>query len=112
MRLAQTARASVDQALADAKTDFDGVRRVVIPASGRAKMEWQTSQLLGIDEAKTTWEFGRRNGHLGAGDQFAGLEDLLSRKEIEVGDKVMLIGGGAGFSCTCAVVEIVDEPRT
>jgi 3-oxoacyl-[acyl-carrier-protein] synthase III len=73
-------------------------------------MEWQVHQLLAIDEARTSWEFGRLNGHLGAGDQFAGLHDLLSRGELAPGDKVMLIGGGAGFSCTCAVIEIVDLP--
>jgi 3-oxoacyl-[acyl-carrier-protein] synthase-3 len=111
MRLAQAARSAVDQALADAGTDFAGVRKVVIPAGGRAKMEWQVNQLLGIEEDMTSWEFGRQNGHLGAGDQFAGLDDLLSRDELAVGDKVLLIGGGAGFSCTCAVIEIVDQHR-
>jgi 3-oxoacyl-[acyl-carrier-protein] synthase-3 len=109
-RLAQTARAAVDQVLADAKTDFAGVRRIVIPAGGRAKMEWQVHQLLGIDEAKTSWEFGRRNGHLGAGDQFAGLDNLIAEGQVAPGDKVLLIGGGAGFSCTCAVIELIDQP--
>jgi 3-oxoacyl-[acyl-carrier-protein] synthase-3 len=111
MRLAQTAKNAVTQALIDAKTDMDDVKKVIIPAGGRAKMEWQSHQLLGITEDKTSWEFGRLNGHLGAGDQFAALNNMLEEGELAAGDKVLLVGGGAGFTCTCAVIELVDNPR-
>jgi 3-oxoacyl-[acyl-carrier-protein] synthase-3 len=74
-------------------------------------LEWQVPQLLGIPVERATWEFSRTVGHLGAGDQIAGFNDLLERGELAAGDRVLFVGGGSGFSCTCAVVEILDVPR-
>ncbi|WP_156755313.1 ketoacyl-ACP synthase III family protein [Actinokineospora pegani] len=109
-RLGATVRESVDQALIDGKTDISEIAHAVIPASGRAKLQWQLHQLIGVPEDRTSWSFGRVAGHLGAGDQFAGLHHALATGIVGVGDKVLLVGGGAGFTATCAVVEIVDTP--
>jgi len=109
-RLGATVRSSIDQALVDAKTEMSEIAHVVIPASGRAKLQWQLHQLIGIDEAKTSWEFGRLAGHIGAGDQFAGLHHAVRTGIVGVGDKVLLVGGGAGFTSTCAVVRVESAP--
>ncbi|MFD9717969.1 ketoacyl-ACP synthase III family protein [Streptomyces sp. NPDC059076] len=101
----------VDTALADAGVGRADIDRVVTLASGRARLEWQLPQLLGFPVELSTWEFARRAGHLGAGDQIAGFNDLLERGELSVGDRVLFVGGGSGFSCTCAVLEIVDVPQ-
>jgi 3-oxoacyl-[acyl-carrier-protein] synthase III len=66
--------------------------------------------LLGVSEEQTTWEYGRRTGHVGAGDWVLGLEHLLTGNELRAGDLVLLFGGGAGYTCTAAVVEILRVP--
>ena len=63
-----------------------------------------------MDESETTWEFARRSGHIGAGDWAAGLEDLLLTGQLTPGDHVMLYGGGAGYTITTAVLEILEIP--
>ncbi|WP_434597698.1 ketoacyl-ACP synthase III family protein [Streptomyces sp. A5-4] len=110
-RVTRIVRQVVATALADAGTDLEGIARVVVPSSGRSRMDWQVEALLGVPLAKSGWEFARRVGHLGAGDQFAGLNHLVESGELRVGDKVLLVGGGSGFSCTCAVLEMTGEPH-
>ncbi|MEU6644627.1 ketoacyl-ACP synthase III family protein [Saccharomonospora sp. NPDC046836] len=108
VRLAEAVQSAVAQALAEAKTELADLRGVVIPAAGRAKLDWQLSQLVGVGEEQTTWPFARTHGHIGAGDQFAGLRHLLVTGVVGAGDRVLVVGGGAGLTCTCAVVEILD----
>jgi len=108
VRLAEAVKAAISGALADAKTELTDLRGVVIPAAGRAKLDWQLSQLVGVQEHQTTWPFARTHGHLGAGDQFAGLRHLVVNEVVGAGDRVLVVGGGAGLTCTCAVVEILD----
>ncbi|MET7479229.1 ketoacyl-ACP synthase III family protein [Streptomyces sp. NPDC005648] len=108
-KLATTVRGAVAQALAEADTDMGSVARAVVPASGRGRMDWQVAA-LGVPLARSSWDFARQAGHLGAGDQTAGLDHLLATGAVHAGDKVLLVGGGSGFTCTCAVLEITEEP--
>ncbi|MFE2434956.1 ketoacyl-ACP synthase III family protein [Streptomyces sp. NPDC059409] len=96
--------------LDDAGLGMDDMARVVIPSTGRIKGPFQIHHLLGVDESETTWEFARRSGHIGAGDWAAGLEDLLVTGALKPGDHVMLYGGGAGYTITTAVLEILHVP--
>ncbi|MFD0549979.1 ketoacyl-ACP synthase III family protein [Streptomyces rectiviolaceus] len=108
-RVTRVVREVVATVLADADTDLDDIARVVVPAGGRSRMDWQM-QVLGIPLAKSSWDFARTVGHLGAGDQFAGLDHLVAEGHVTAGDKVLLVGSGSGFSCTCAVLEITEQP--
>lgn len=65
---------------------------------------------LDIDLDLTTWSWGRTVGHLGAGDQIAGLGHLVEDAAVNAGDHCMLLGVGAGFTWTCALVRIVEVP--
>jgi 3-oxoacyl-[acyl-carrier-protein] synthase-3 len=47
-------------------------------------------------------------GHLGAGDQICGFNHLLETDRVRPGDRVMLLGVGAGFSWSCAVLEVLE----
>jgi 3-oxoacyl-[acyl-carrier-protein] synthase-3 len=98
-------------ALAEAKTALRDIARVVIGATGRFEGGWHFHHLLAVPEATTTWEYGRTTGHIGAGDWNAGLAWLLRTEAVGPGDKVMLFGGGAGYSCTAAVLEITELPQ-
>lgn len=99
-----------DQALADAGVGIEDITRAVVPFIHRGGGQGENYDLLGFGEKKSVWEFGRQVGHLGAGDQFAGLNYLLERGHLGTGDLVLLFGLGVGFSLTAAVVEIVQPP--
>jgi 3-oxoacyl-[acyl-carrier-protein] synthase-3 len=100
-----------NRALAAAGVDIKQIARVVTPASGRLKGDFQMHDLLGVTEECTTWDFGRTTGHIGAGDWALGVEHLLRTRAVAPGDKVLLFGGGAGYTCTAAVIEILDVPE-
>ncbi len=82
----------------------------MLPHFGRRRLEAIYYRPYGIDPARTTWEWSRTVGHLGAGDQFAGLDHLVTSGRAVPGDRVVLIGVGAGYSWGAAVVEICDRP--
>lgn len=100
----------VKGALGDACTDLDGIARFVFPNVGKSLVQWDYLDTFGIDEERTTWEWGSGIGHAGAGDQFGGLDHLVGTGTLNAGDKVVLAGSGIGFSWACAVLEIVERP--
>lgn len=52
------------------------------------------------------WRSGRTIGHAGAADQFLGLAKLLASDQLKPGQLVLLVGAGAGFSCSILLVEV------
>ncbi|MER7786681.1 ketoacyl-ACP synthase III family protein [Streptomyces sp. NPDC097640] len=119
VEVADTARAGaagqqrvMEQAMGEAGIGVEDVARFVYPHAGRAVIDWdEVKKIAGIDVEQTNWEFGRRLGHLGAGDQFAGLNHLLETGAVKPGDKVVLSSVGHGYTFGCAVVEIVADPE-
>lgn len=109
-RLIRLIRKATLGALADAGVGMGDIARVVTPAVRVLDSPIQLHQLIGVPEDKTTWDYCRSTGHLGAGDWIAGLAHLVDDGLVAVGDRVLLYGGGAGYSCTVAVLEIVAEP--
>lgn len=107
-RLIATAR---NRALADSGTALRDLARIVTGATGRFDGGWHFHHLLQVPEPTTTWEYGRTTGHVGAGDWNAGLDWLVRTRAVAPGDRVMLFGGGAGYTCTAAVLEITDLPQ-
>lgn len=98
-------REAVKQALSDAGLELDDVDRFVLPNLGMARLKAHFLGPLGIDLERTTWDFGRRLGHLGAGDQIAGLDHLLRAGALRSGQTCLLLGVGAGFSWSAAVLQ-------
>lgn len=103
-------RASIERALRDARIDLSRVDRFVIPHVGRVLLEREYFAALEIPEPRTTWAFARRTGHIGAGDQIAGLAHLIDTGALRPGDRCLLMGVGAGFTWTTAVVEMLERP--
>jgi 3-oxoacyl-[acyl-carrier-protein] synthase III len=103
-------RAAFDAACAQADVKFTEVDWYVLPSMGRTRMRAQYFGPFGIDPHRTTWSWGRQVGHLGAGDQFAGLAHLVSEGALEPGQVCLLAGVGAGFTWTVGVLEIVARP--
>lgn len=110
-RLGRVLLRTRDDALTDAGARLSDIAYAVLPATRRGRPGQELPEVLGIPDKRTNWGFGRRTGHLGAGDQFAGLENALLTGEVAEGDLVLLFGGGAGYSCTAAVLQITEVPQ-
>ncbi|ANP49603.1 3-oxoacyl-[acyl-carrier-protein] synthase-3 [Streptomyces griseochromogenes] len=109
-RLAAGTAANVRQTLTDAELTLDDMTWVVLPNLGRALLEWEFLEPLDIPLERTTWDWGRQVSHLGPGDQFAGLDHLVTSGRVRPGDHVLLVGVGIGFNWTSAVVDIDSVP--
>ncbi|MEW2514087.1 ketoacyl-ACP synthase III family protein [Streptomyces sp. NPDC046870] len=109
--LTERQQESVSVALADAGLSAGDIDRWVLTNVGRTLDDVDFRAMFGIEDARTTWEWGRRVGHIGAADQIAGLTHLLETGQVVPGDRVALCGIGMGFTYACAVVEILEQPR-
>lgn len=98
------------RALAEADTRAADIAWWVFPNMGLTLAGWESRAAFGVDLGRTTWQWGRRQGHLGAGDQLAALTHLLESRRVHAGDRVLCHGAGAGFTFASAVFEILDEP--
>ncbi|ALL63117.1 3-oxoacyl-[acyl-carrier-protein] synthase, KASIII [Paraburkholderia caribensis MBA4] len=56
-------------------------------------------------------DYGRRIGHTGTADQFASIAALAASGQLTNGQRVLLVGSGAGFSCGLMLLEIHDVSR-
>jgi 3-oxoacyl-[acyl-carrier-protein] synthase III len=99
-----------DQALDEAGATLDDISRAVLPFIHRGDGQTENYDTLGFTEKQTLWELGKRVGHLGAGDQFAGLNHLVENRMVGTGDRVLMVGVGVGFTFTAAVLEITELP--
>ncbi|MGK5627338.1 ketoacyl-ACP synthase III family protein [Streptomyces sp. URMC 123] len=103
-------RTVLKRALPEAGMELADASWIVLPHFGQRRLQSIYYQQYGIEPERTTWEFARTIGHLGAGDQFASLDHLVASGRAAPGDRGLLIGVGAGYSWGCAVVEILDRP--
>lgn len=67
--------------------------------------------LLGVDRASTVHDWGMDRGQMGAADELAGLHRLVESGRPRPGDLVAVMGVGAGYVWTVAVLEFLDPPR-
>jgi 3-oxoacyl-[acyl-carrier-protein] synthase-3 len=110
-RVATGQRRAVDEALADAGVGLADIRRFLLPHFGRRRLLTNFVGHLGVALDDTTWDYARTVGHLGAGDHLAALEHLMLTGAVGRGDHCLLLGVGAGFSWSAAVVEITERPH-
>jgi 3-oxoacyl-[acyl-carrier-protein] synthase-3 len=97
---------AVDQALAEAEVKAADISVTVLPNLGAATLRQAYLKPLGVGLEATAWEWGRRTGHVGAADQLIGLRSVIDSGRAAPGDRVLLVGIGAGFSWTGAVVQL------
>jgi len=110
-RIFEAERLTVEGALADAGVTAADIALWVFPNMGLSLTDWDARASIGVDPELTTWPWGQRTGHLGAGDQFAALAHLLESRRVRAGDLVLVNGAGSGFTFTSAVLEIQAEPE-
>jgi 3-oxoacyl-[acyl-carrier-protein] synthase-3 len=103
-------REAVDRALADADAKLSDIDWFVLPSLGGSRIKAHFLDPFGLDPERTTWPWARQVGHLGAGDQIAGLGHLGDAGYLTGGQRCLLFGVGVGFSWSAAVVEVLDWP--
>lgn len=99
-------RAAYSSAITAAGISPADVRWHVVPHLGLPKTRHQLIDPLELTLDRTTWPWGRTVGHLGGGDQFAGLNHLQTTNRLEPGDLCALHGVGGGFTWTTVVIRI------
>lgn len=97
--------------LSEAEVKPEDIRRVLHVHSGNVGYIKHILDPLGIDADKGMLDFGRRVGHLSLGDQVAALEYLIMTKQIDSGDRVLIMANGVGAALSSAVVEIDELPN-
>ncbi|SEB30978.1 3-oxoacyl-[acyl-carrier-protein] synthase-3 [Streptomyces misionensis] len=109
-RTAAGQRAALTRALDEAGTDLATIDWYVLPHFGRRRLDASYTAPLSIPEERTLWSWFRGVGHLGAADQFASLGHLADTHALRPGQRVLVMGVGAGFTWSSAVVEVVRPP--
>lgn len=97
-------------ALDEAKVTVDEIAYTVHATLAETIVSFTYHHHLGLDRARTTYDWGRDLGHLGAGDELVGLTHLLEERLVAPGDLVLALGAGIGYCWTAAVLEIADLP--
>ncbi|QWF82454.1 ketoacyl-ACP synthase III family protein [Amycolatopsis sp. CA-230715] len=97
------------QAMAEAEVDAGELARVVFVNAGAPFVDLGIMQPLGLPMAKSTWDFGRTVGHLGACDQVVSLHHLLATGQLSAGDRVLMVGGTQGYNAASAVLTVTTE---
>ncbi|MFE5563948.1 ketoacyl-ACP synthase III family protein [Amycolatopsis japonica] len=100
----------VETAVSEAGIGIEDVARVAFETHSRDVVEQRVMAPLGLDMAKSTWDFGRRIGHCGGADQFLAFEHLLATAGLAPGDHLLLLGQAPGVVLSAAVVQVLDTP--
>lgn len=108
-RFSAGSQVAIAGALAEAGVARDEIDHWVLPNIGLHELEAYYLRRLDVPLERTCWQFGRTVGHLGAGDQLAGVHHLRGRGALGPGTRCALVGIGAGFSWSCAVIEGVEQ---
>ncbi|AXK33366.1 3-oxoacyl-ACP synthase [Streptomyces armeniacus] len=101
---------AVNRCLDESGIGTADVTRAAFMNYSREIVEQRGMLALGLPMSKSTWEFGRTVGHLGASDQIVSLDHLLAAGELGPGDHMLLVGVGPGITISCAVVKILEPP--
>jgi 3-oxoacyl-[acyl-carrier-protein] synthase III len=108
IRIHQQTLAVVERTLDEAGLAVGDIARVAYMNYSREIVEQRCMAALGLAMSRSTWEFGRTVGHLGASDQIVSLDHLLGQDLLKPGDPMLLLGVGPGVTVSCAVVEILE----
>jgi 3-oxoacyl-[acyl-carrier-protein] synthase-3/clorobiocin biosynthesis protein CloN2 len=108
IRIHQQTLEVVERTLAEADLDLGDITRVAYMNYSREIVEQRCMAALGLAMSRSTWEYGRTVGHLGASDQVVSLNHLLEQGQLKPGDRMLMLGVGPGVTVSCAVVEIAE----
>jgi 3-oxoacyl-[acyl-carrier-protein] synthase III len=107
--LGDTAAQAVKIALAAAGLEMSDIAKVSHVSFGWPGVEQWFLTPIGVDQSRSTWEFGRTTGHVGACDAFLGLDHLIRTGQVGPGSNVLLLGAAPGMECGAVVLQLTDE---
>lgn len=105
-RINDALRGVLKQTLADAGLALADITAVTHMNMAPRRIDERMLAPLGLDGAKSTTGFGRTVGHLGASDQFLGLDHLMSVGRLASGDHVLMVGVGPGVDLSCLILRM------
>ncbi|GAA1906051.1 ketoacyl-ACP synthase III [Streptomyces sodiiphilus] len=100
----------LERALDDAGTKLSRTQWFVHANVSEQIAEWGFYRPLGLDRARTTYDWGLDFGHMGGGDHIIGLNHLFESGRPRPGDLVVTVGVGPGFLWTAMVLEVLRAP--
>ncbi|MFL1429441.1 MULTISPECIES: ketoacyl-ACP synthase III family protein [unclassified Nocardiopsis] len=103
-------RSAFTAALEEAGVGRADIDHLVLPGFGLTLLNREVLEPLGLPLERTTYEWHRQVGHLGASDQFASFTHLAESGRLRAGDTVAMVGVGGGFNWTCAVARVRHAP--
>ena len=98
------------RSLADADINASDVAMIIPSNSDGRQFEQLLFDPLGIPAARSSVDFGRGIGHIGACDQMIALEHFVSAGKLAPGDYVLLVSSGPGITSNSMVLRITDVP--
>lgn len=104
-------RRVVDTSLREADCGRGDIALFVLPNLGRKLLSDLYYPICETSPERTLWQLTRTTGHLGGGDMLVGLNHVLSNGLVGVGQRLMLVGAGGGYSFSAMVLEVVEQPR-
>ncbi|MFJ9567874.1 ketoacyl-ACP synthase III family protein [Streptomyces fuscichromogenes] len=109
-RIAEFDLGIIRRSLVDAGLNAADLARVIpINQDGRM-IEYSVLAPLGLPMSRSSWDFGRGIGHVGAADLLISLDHLIRAGELAPGDHVLLLSQGPGWISSSAVVTITGIP--
>lgn len=96
----------IARSLAEAEIGVDDISKVIYVNQGKYLLAQFLLDPLGIPESKSSWDFGRTVGHLGASDHAVTLDHLMTTGQLKPGDHVLLAGAAPGFVVSSAVLTV------
>lgn len=94
------------RSLAEAGIGVEDIAKVIYVNQGKYLLAQFLLDPLGLPESKSSWDFGRTIGHLGASDHAVTLDHLMTTGQLKPGDHVLLAGAAPGFVVSSAVLTI------
>jgi 3-oxoacyl-[acyl-carrier-protein] synthase-3 len=101
----------VHRSLVDAGLNAADLRWVVAANSDSRMIDQMKMQPLGLPMSRSTWDFGKEYGHMGACDMAVSLNHLLLNGMLSPGDHVLMTTSASGWVSTSAVLTVLQLPE-
>lgn len=96
----------IRRSLAEADIGVDQISKAIYVNQGKYLLAQFLLDPLQLPESKSSWDFGRTVGHLGASDHAVALDHYMTTGQLKPGDHVLLAGAAPGFVVSSAILTI------
>lgn len=110
-KISGNAQHTMEQALKEADTDLASLKFFVHQHIAESIATFAIHNLFGVDRAKTTFDWGQHLGMVGTADLWLGLNEIVLRRNPQPGDLALMMGVGAGYVWSVAIVEFLETPQ-